>query len=479
MGKRMERKVLIIGGGPGGRVSYKALRMMGLDSLALVVNEEPTIICSLPYSVGRELIPQGPEEIVVDLAGPDRLLPPDMINDVIRGVVVNLDPEAHVAVVDTPQGNLEIHFEKAILAPGAVPWVPPVEGVLGTEDRGGQTWFMHGRELVSRSRLAHGVFVMRGANDARELDRFAQPGRRAIVVGSGAIGLEIVEALVQRQVEVTVVEALPHLTAALDEELAAHIEERLKLHGVRVLKDVQLSAVTKDGALLSDGTSLTADAVIFSTGVRANTDMARRAGLDVDRGIIVDEHMRTSHPDIYAVGDAAELIDGPTGQRVLPFIGTLAMRQAVVAASNIQGREMPLPPATPWGLSVLFGLHWGSVGWTAETAKRVGLETICVDLDYNTMEPYMPSSRKGLWRLVVAAEPRGKILRGQILGFEVVMDETSPAFLAERFLDMVARRETVQDLFGHYFIHSPAHNDVNDPYLQLLSKARELFAKEN
>lgn len=476
MAERIERKILIIGAGPGGRVSYMTLRRMGLDSLALVANEEPTIICSLPYSVGRELIPQGPEEVVVDMGHSDRL-PPDMLDDVIQGVVEDLDLQTHLARVRTPQGDRMIHFEKVVLAPGSVPWIPPVKGVLGAEDRGGTTWFMYGKDLVSRSRLAHGVFVMRGANDARELDRFARPGRRAIVVGSGAIGLEIVEALVQREVEVTVVEALPHLTAALDDKLASRIEERLETNGIRVIKDIQLSEVTKDGALLSDGTSLTADAVIFATGVRANTDLARQAGLDVDRGIIVDPHMLTSNPDVYAVGDAAQLSDGPTGQPVLPFIGTLAMRQAVVAASNILGLEMVLPPATPWGLSVIFGLHWGSVGWTAEAAERAGLKTASIDLDYNTMEPYMPQNRKGLWRLVIATAPGENIVTGQLLGFEVIMEDKSPLFLAERFLDMVTRRETVEDLFSHYFIHSPAHNDVNDPYLQLVFKARQLFAK--
>lgn len=476
MTERLERKVLIIGGGPGGRVSYMALRRMGLDSIVLVANEEPTVICSLPYSVGRELIPDGPDEVVVDMAQSDRL-PPDMKKDVLQGVVLSLDPEGHSARVQTSSGETEILFEKAILAPGAVPWVPPVEGVIGREDRGGLAWFMHGKELVSRTCLARGVYIMRGAEDARELDRFAGPGRRAIVVGSGAIGLEIVEALVQRGTEVTVVEALPHVTAALDEDLAARIEARLEEQGVRVLKDVQLAAVTGEGARLSDGSAIGADAVVFATGVRANTDLAARAGLTVRRGIVADSRMRTSHPDVFAVGDAAELTDGPTGQSVLPFIGTLAMRQAIVAVSNIMGREMELPPATPWGLSAIFGLHWGSVGWTSESASAAGFQTACIDLDYNTMEPYMPSSRKGIWRLVVAAAPAEGVLPGQILGFEVVMDGKSPLFLAERFLDIITGRETVQDLFRHYFIHSPAHNDVNDPYLQLIFKAQELFSR--
>lgn len=475
--KSLKRKILIVGGGPGGRISYMMLRNMGIDDAVLVVNEEPTIICSLPYAVGRELIPEGPEKVVVDLSRPEKL-PPDTMKDVLIGEVTSLDVEGHRAVVTGREGSVEVTFEKAILAPGAVPWIPPVPGVLDDSDGGVDgTWVWYGKELVPRSSLASNVYSLRGAHDARALDDFAAKAQKAVVVGSGAIGLEIVEALVHRGLTVTLLEALPHVTSALDAPLAARLEDRLVSRGVTVGKGIALAEVTSTGVTLDDGTAIEAHGVIFATGVRPNAELARQAGLSVDRGIIVDETMRTSHPDVFAVGDAAEIIDGPTGRRVLPLIGTLAMRQALVAVSRILGMPMTAAPATPWGVSETLGLHWASVGWTEEAATAMDLAVTSLALPYNTREPYMAANREGLWKLTVATAPDEKtgIRPGQILGFQALMEDKSPLFLAERFLDIVTRRETVMDLARHHFIHSPAHNDVNDPYLQLLFMARKLF----
>src|SRR5690554_8392 len=107
----LRKRVLIIGGGPGGRFSYMTLRRMGEKSLSIVMNEDPTVICSLPYGVGRKLVPGGPEEEVVDLANSDRL-PPEIVEDAIRGVVTELDAENHIARGTSTEGPFEIHFEK-------------------------------------------------------------------------------------------------------------------------------------------------------------------------------------------------------------------------------------------------------------------------------------------------------------------------------------------------------------------------------
>ena len=474
MASGLRKKVLIVGGGPGGRVSYMMLRNMGFDDVLLVANEEPTVICSLPYAVGRRLVPEGPERVVVDMAQSEKL-PPDMMRDVLFGEVTDLDLERHLAVVERDGKKQEVSFEKLILAPGAVPWIPPVKGVLGEGASVEGTWVWHGRELINRSRLAPNVYSLRGAADARALDAFAERAKKAVVVGTGAIGLELVEALVDRGLEVTALEALPHVTSALDREMASHIEERLVSRGVTVATSAVLAEVTATGVVLEDGTALAADGVLFATGVRPNAELARAAGLKVERGIVVDEAMRSSHADVFAVGDGAEILDGPTGRPVLPLIGTLAMRQALVAVSQILGRPMTLPPATPWGVSETLGLHWASVGWTEEAATSMGLSVLGLTLPYNPREPYMALNREGVWKLVVAKGDETSLAPGQIIGFQAVMEGKSPLFLAERFLDIVTRRETVNDLLGHYFIHSPAHNDVNDPYMQLVFMAQKLL----
>ncbi|HOG18265.1 MAG TPA: FAD-dependent oxidoreductase [Syntrophales bacterium] len=476
--KRQNAQVLIVGGGPGGRVSYMVLKNLGVENVRIVANEEPTVICSLPYGVGCRLIPEGPEAVVVNLAQSDRL-PKSIVEDLIPGNVISLDPAKHEAVIRGRDGEIVMTFDNAILAPGAAPWLPPADGLLKDSGPDTGTGVFYGNDWLDKGRLAGHVHVLRGAPDARRLDELAAKGKNAVVVGSGAIGLEMAEALHDRGMKPTVLEVLEHLVSALDADMAAKIEDRLRQRSVSVFKgrEAAVKKVLPGKVELQNGRVIPCDGVIFATGVRPDLRLARGAGLTVEKGIVVDSSMRTSAEGIYAVGDAAQIADGATGLPILPFVGTLAMREAVVAASAIAGRPMPLPPVAAWGVSAVFGLNWGSVGWTAEAAKRAGIATATLIQPIRTRDHFMPEGQDGVWKLVVASAPHGEVKSGQILGFQVVQEGESPLTLAERFIDIVARKETVVDLFGHYFIHSPVHNAVNDPYLGLLFQAQRLFRK--
>ena len=474
--KKQNAHVLIVGGGPGGRVSYMVLKNLGVENVRIVANEEPTVICSLPYGIGCRLIPEGPEAVVVNLAQSDRL-PKSIVEDLIPGNVISLDATKHEAVIRSGDEEILMGFDKAILAPGAAPWLPAAEGLVKDGGPESGPGIFYGNNWVDKGRLAENVHVLRGAPDARRLDELAERGKSAVVVGSGAIGLEVAEALHDRGLTVTVLEVLDHLVAALDADMAAKIEERLREKGVTVFKgkEAAVRRVLPDRVELENGTVISCDGAVFATGVRPDLRLARQAGLKVEKGIVVDASMRTSAADIYAVGDAAQISDGATGLPLLPLVGTLAMREAVVAASSAAGRPMPLPPVAVWGVSAIFGLNWGSVGWTVEAAQRAGIPAAALIQPIRTRDHFMPEGRDGVWKLVVAAAPHGEIQPGQILGFQVVQEGESPLTLAERFIDIIARKETVRDLFGHYFIHSPAHNAVNDPYLGLMFQAQRLF----
>jgi NADH oxidase (H2O2-forming) len=227
-------------------------------------------------------------------------------------------------------------------------------------------------------------------------------------------------------------------------------------------------ALSEDGVTLETGEKVQGDGVIFATGVRPNITLARDAGLETDKGIVTDSRMQTSNENIFAVGDAVEVPDAATGKPVLPLVGTLAMRQGITAAANIAGMTMEMPPATVWGVSVIFDLHWGSIGWTEEMARREGLAVRSVSIPVRTREEAMPSGKPGRWKIVVAeGGNEGGIQKGQILGFQIVLDGESPLGTSERFLDLVTSGETVPDLFRHFAIHSPSHNPPDDPYLNL------------
>lgn len=462
-------KLLIVGGGPGGRVSYIMARRFGVEPAVIVLNEEPTVICSLPYGVGRRLIPDGPEAAVVDLSKEKRL-PPDSAKDVISGTVTAIDSVSKSAIVKGTNGETEIFYEHLILAPGAVPWLPPAEGILN--DKGAETGLVVavGDQLVDRSRLAEGVFVLRSAADARALDILAASARKVAVVGTGAVGLEIAEALSDRGAKVVAIEALKHVVSALDADMAASVERRIRECGVELLLADTVKSWVPGRLTLQSG-ALAVDAVVFASGVRPRLDLARAMGLKIERGLVVDAAQKTSLPSVWAVGDAVQITDAASGRIVLPLIGTLAMRQAMTAVMDIAGLPAQLPPATLWGVSEIFGLHWGSVGWSEEAARRAGFRATSLSLPVRSRDPFMPSGKDALWKVVLSTGEDEGFKPGQILGFQIVSNGDNPVHLAERFVDIITRRETVHELFGHYFIHSPAHNSVDDPFLGLIALA--------
>ncbi|MGC9371913.1 MAG: FAD-dependent oxidoreductase [Thermovirgaceae bacterium] len=464
---------LIVGGGPGGRVAYMALSKMGKKNSLMVMNQEPTVVCSLPYGIGRRLIPGGPEDVVVDLSESPRL-PKDIAENTIRGEVVSLDANTREALVRTGNAEISVSFEKALLAPGAVSWIPPVDGVFDrTADKTVPVgeFVQVGKDLVDKGRLAENVYVLRSANDARRLDNLARKATRAVIVGSGAIGLETAEALHDRGLKITIIETLPHVTAPLDADMAELVENRLAEKGVQVMTSQKVVAATEDGVLLESGEKVPGDGVVFATGVRPNVTLARKAGLEIEKGIVTDSRMQTSNEHVYAVGDAVQVSDAATGKPLLPLVGTLAMRQGVTAAANISGMPMEMPPATVWGVSAVFDIHWGSIGWTEELAKRENLSVRTIPLPVRTREEAMPSGKEGRWKIVVAVDRNeAGIKAGQILGFQIILDGESPLATAERFLDIVSSKETVPELFRHFSIHSPSHNPPDDPYLNLFMK---------
>lgn len=463
---------LIIGGGPGGRTAYAALHRSGKKDSLLTMNVEPVAVCSLPYGVGRRLIPTGPEDTIVDIANSPRL-PADIVQNTIVGDVVDIDPSAKMATVKAAESKeiIEVTYENAIFATGAAPWIPPIEGVLKSsempEEITGEVVCV-GKQFVPKSLLADGIYVMRTVNDGKRLDKFAEEAKSAVVIGSGAVGLEVAEALSDRGLKVTIVEALPHITSALDEDMAKILETRLKEKGIDVFVNKQAVSYDNGTLTLNDGTKLKASGVVFATGVRADIRLATKAGLKIEKGIVVDKNMRTNVPNIYAIGDAVQIEDTVSGKGILPLIGTLAMRQGLIVALNIAGKPTEHPPATSWGVSALFGLHWGSVGLTEELAKSLGMKAESIVLPVRTREPVMPDSKQGHWKVIFSTESNDSVKKGQILGFQIVLDGDSPLSITERFIDIITRHETVPELINHFYIHSPSHNPPDDPYMGIM-----------
>lgn len=288
----------------------------GVTAAQTIVQSQPGadvhIYAAEPYPYYRR--PQLPDYIAGLVTEADiTYRPPEWYAE--RGIqvhlnspVVELDPAAHrLRLAD----GATVPYDRLLLATGGVAWRPPVPGT----------------DLK-------GIFTLRTLDDARAIRDRARSARQAVVIGGGLLGLETARALRTLGLEVTVLEVAPYLMPRqLDKEGAAVLEVLLHGMGIRTETNVVTEAILGDDTVravrLKDGRELPADLVVFSAGIRSEVTLARQAGLAVNRGVVVDEHLKTSAPDVYAAGDVAEA--GGIVYGIVPA----AIEQARAAAANL------------------------------------------------------------------------------------------------------------------------------------------------
>ena len=353
-------------------------------------------------------------------------------------------------------------YDRLVLSPGAASIRPPLPGIdlpgifqvrTVPDARAIREWIEKGTEFLA------GVFNYSGI-------QLVKPPRRAVVIGGGFIGLETAENLVHAGFEVTLVEMLDQVLAPLDREFARLVEGHLKRHGVRLaLADGVSGFMQLEGGAIEvktkSGKTYPAEVVILALGVRPDTTLAKAAGLEIGErgGIRVDDHMRTSDPDIFAVGDVVEVKDWVTGQWSLVALAGPANRQGRIAADVIAGRDSRFRGTQ--GTSII-GLFGAAVAWTGvneKTLKRNG------DTDYekayifpNAHAGYYPGA-KMLGLKVLFRKSDGRLLGAQCLGEDGPGVDKRISALAMA-LQMKA---TMQDLEEAELCYAPQFGSAKDP----------------
>ncbi|MGC9399515.1 MAG: NAD(P)/FAD-dependent oxidoreductase [Anaerolineae bacterium] len=261
-----------------------------------------------------------------------------------RGIEMHLDTCVTRVLPTQKEIVLEdethVSYDRLLLAPGSRPFIPPIEGVKQT-----------------------GVFTIRTLSDAQAIRQYVAEAqcKHAVVIGGGLLGLEGARGLKGMGLDVTIVELLPRLMPLqLDEEGGAVLRDFVEQQGYHVRLGTSARQIQGDahvtGVLLNSEERLHADIVIIATGVRSNTYLAEEAGLDVDRGIVVNRRMQTSAPDVFAAGDAARCM-GQSWAIVPP-----AQAQGQVAAANMAGHEALYEPVTPATSLKVVGIDVDSIG---------------------------------------------------------------------------------------------------------------------
>ncbi|MGC8890159.1 MAG: FAD-dependent oxidoreductase [bacterium] len=393
----MERKtdILIIGSGPAGIVSAVTARKYYPEKRIIVVKnvKNGVVPCGIPYmfqslknpeenKMGTQVLENNNIEVVVDEAA--KILRVDKI-------------------VETKSGD-RYFYEKLILATGSLPIIPKIPGIN-----------------------KKGIYpIYKDLDYLKNLVEEVKKVRDVLILGGGFIGVEFADEISKiRGLNVHLAEFLPHLLAnSFDEELSILAEEKLKAKGVNVLTNTKvvefLGDEKVDRVRFENGEELKIDLAILGIGAIPNAKLAEDAGLDLDkgRGIWVDEYMRTSDPDIFAIGDCASKRDFYTRRYIPVMLASTATAEARIAGANLYQLKVVRENKGTIAIYSTFidGLVLGSAGLTENSAKKEGFEVIISTVEGVDKHPgSLPNANKIKVKLIFAKNS-GVLLGGQIAG---------------------------------------------------------------
>lgn len=413
-------KVVIVGGVAGGASCAARLRRLDEKAEIVMVERGPYVSyanCGLPYHVSGVI----EQESSLLVASTQLFRGHFGIDARVNCEAVAIDrAKKTVQLRDTATGAVTTEsYDKLVLSPGAPSVRPPLPGIdlpgifevrTVPDARTIRQWVERGTSFLA------GMYTYSGI-------QFVKPTRRAVVIGGGFIGLEMAENLAHMGFEVTLVEMLDQVLAPMDREFARLVEEHMKRHGVTMaLGDGVAGFKQLEGGAIEvaskSGKAYPADVVILALGVRPDARLAKAAGLEIGErgGIRVDDRMRTSDPDIFAVGDAVEVKDFVTGQWSLVALAGPANRQGRIAADVIAGRDSRFRGTQ--GTSII-GLFGGAAAWTGvseKTLRRIGdTDWEKIYLFPNSHAGYYPGA-KMIGLKVLFRKSDGKLLGAQALG---------------------------------------------------------------
>ena len=435
-------KVLVIGGVAAGTKTAAKLKREDPTAEVTILNKGQDISyagCGLPYYV-RGLIHDRGELIVNTPAKFEKL----------TGVVVKCGVEAvaldrtakTVTAKNLADGSESVYgYDKLVLAVGASPVKPPIEGV----------------DLKN-------VFFLRTPEDAVALREAAESSEvhRAVVVGGGYIGLEAAENLAARGIRTTVLEMAPQILPGFDKEMAGWAEDHLADAGIMAFTGERVTAITGEGKVekvLCENRKMKADLVVLSTGIRPNTAWLADSGLDMVKGtLLTDLHGQTNDPAIWAVGDCAMVHNLITGAPAWSPMGSTANIAGRSAAVNLAGGESEYQGVLGTAVCKLPGLNAGRTGMSMEQAAAAGIDAESVVCVLGDKAHYYPGSGEFILKLIAAREDQ-RLLGIQVLGQGAVDKVVDVAVTA------ITMKACLADLANMDMAYAPPFSTAIHPFV--------------
>ena len=441
-----QRKTVIIGGVAGGASCAARLRRLDADREIVILERGAYISyanCGLPYHVGDVI----KNRSALLLMTPERMWERFRIDVRVQNEVTKIDRvKKTVTVRKTETGETyEQPYDDLVIATGSSPLRPRIPGIDTPR-----------------------IKTLWTVPDMDEIRAMVQSGtlRTAAVIGGGFIGLEMAENLHHAGLQVSLIEALDQVMAPVDFEMAQMLHENIRSHGVKLHLSDGVDSFKEQGeqvvVTLKSGTEVTADLVILSIGVRPNSALARDAGLKLNErgGIVVDEHMRTNDPSVYAVGDVIEVEDFVfKGRTMVPLAGP-ANKQGRIVADVLAGRDSTYKGTQGSSVAKVFDLTVASTGANEKTLKKRGMEK---GADYesliitqNSHAGYYPGAAPMTLKLLFAPDS-GRIFGAQIVGREGVDKRIDTIGVTMRL------GGTASDLKDLELAYAPPYSSAKDP----------------
>ena len=434
-------KVVVVGGVAGGMSAAARIRRLNEDAEVVVLERGAHVSfanCGLPYHIAGTITDR--DKLL--LQTPESLRALLNLDVRVGHEVVRILRESKTVVIRDMIADREYEeaYDKLVLSPGASPLLPPLPGID------------HER-----------VFTLRNVDDMDRIKAVVDDNaKHAVVVGGGYIGVEMAESLRERGLEIDLVEMADQIMTPLDHEMAKELQNHLCRHGVTLHLGVAAAAFADEAdglrVELQNGKMIHADLVIMAAGVKPESSLARDAGLDLGErgGIKVNAHLQTSDPDIYAAGDAVEVVDEVTGQPAqIPLAGP-ANRQGRTVGDNICGLDSTYLTTKGTAVVKVFDMTGGATGATEARLKQLGRPYRKLYIHPAGHASYYPGTAPMHVKVIFAPDD-GKLLGAQVVGYDGV-DKRIDVFATALCAGM-----TVRDLQHLELAYAPPYGSAKDP----------------
>jgi len=435
-------KVVVVGGVAGGASAAARLRRLDENAEIIILERGEYISyanCGLPYYIGEVIKKRG--NLVVQ--SPEDMKKRFNLDVRILNEVKNIDiKKKQVDIYDIKnKKNYKESYDKLILSPGAFPIKPPIKGFD-----------------------APNVFTLKDIPDTLEIKQFIDNfnPKRAVVVGAGYIGMELAENLYARGTVVTIVELADQVLGPLDYEMATLVHQHLKEKGIEFYLNDQIKEVEHQNNFsivkLASGGEIKTDLILIGIGVRPEIALAKKAGLEIGErgGIKVNSHLKTSDPDIFAVGDAVEIIDFISGKPTLIPLAGPANKQGRIVANNICGISDKYDGTQGTSILKVFDMTVAGTGNNEKLLKKYGISYEKSFTHSANHAGYYPGAIPLSIKLLFSPD-NGRILGAQIVGYEGV----------DKRIDVLATAiragMTVHELEKLELAYAPPYSSAKDP----------------